>query len=262
VPPHSTGKEHDAESGNDYFIARYYSSAMGRFMSPDFNGENDEIKPVPYANLEDPQGLNQYAYAGNNPLTIIDPDGHCGQTTTFTTSFPGFPTQTSTVVDRSDCQKGLNALEGNAYRQAQQNMHQIGNWWHGQHWIPPFLGGAPDHSCDNHACDNLPIQNAEIPWGMVGGLGGVSGLFSGAERNALNGVLKGIANGTNKGAEFENFAAKASGWAKPLPAQAAGYYRRYVVSLGAGKGAFRLVTGLGGEMYATFDHYVSWVKIR
>ena len=32
----STGKERDAESGNDYFGARYYSSAMGRFMSPDW----------------------------------------------------------------------------------------------------------------------------------------------------------------------------------------------------------------------------------
>jgi len=32
---HFTGKERDTESGNDYFEARYYSSAMGRFMSPD-----------------------------------------------------------------------------------------------------------------------------------------------------------------------------------------------------------------------------------
>jgi RHS repeat-associated protein len=31
----TTGKERDTESGNDYFEARYYSSAMGRFMSPD-----------------------------------------------------------------------------------------------------------------------------------------------------------------------------------------------------------------------------------
>jgi len=36
--PHFTGKERDSESGNDYFGARYYSSAMGRFMSPDPSG--------------------------------------------------------------------------------------------------------------------------------------------------------------------------------------------------------------------------------
>ena len=36
-----TGKERDAESGNDYFEARYYSSAMGRFMSPDWSAKED-----------------------------------------------------------------------------------------------------------------------------------------------------------------------------------------------------------------------------
>jgi hypothetical protein len=30
----STGKERDTESGNDYFEARYYSSAMGRVAHP------------------------------------------------------------------------------------------------------------------------------------------------------------------------------------------------------------------------------------
>lgn len=32
---HFTNKERDPESGNDYFEARYYSSTMGRFMSPE-----------------------------------------------------------------------------------------------------------------------------------------------------------------------------------------------------------------------------------
>jgi RHS repeat-associated protein len=41
-----TGKERDAESGNDYFGARYYSSALGRFMSPDWSAK---VEPVPYA---------------------------------------------------------------------------------------------------------------------------------------------------------------------------------------------------------------------
>jgi len=70
---HFTGKERDAESGNDYFGARYYSSAMGRFMSPDWN--EDPI-PLPYAQLDDPQTLNLYAYVNNNPLSHRDQDGH------------------------------------------------------------------------------------------------------------------------------------------------------------------------------------------
>ena len=68
-----TGKERDSESGNDYFGARYYSSAMGRFMSPDWTAK---YEPVPYAKLGDPQTLNLYAYVLNNPLTHFDPDGH------------------------------------------------------------------------------------------------------------------------------------------------------------------------------------------
>jgi RHS repeat-associated protein len=70
-----TGKERDAESGNDYFEARYYSSAMGRFMSPDWAAQEE---PVPYANLDDPQSLNLYAYVENNPLARADADGHEG----------------------------------------------------------------------------------------------------------------------------------------------------------------------------------------
>ncbi len=70
---HFTGKERDSESGNDYFEARYHSSAMGRFMSPDWSAKED---PVPYAKLDDPQTLNLYSYVGNNPLVRDDPDGH------------------------------------------------------------------------------------------------------------------------------------------------------------------------------------------
>ncbi len=63
-----TGKERDAESGNDYFGARYYGSTMGRFLSPD----------EPFANFDqkDPQSFNMYSYVQNNPLSNTDPDGH------------------------------------------------------------------------------------------------------------------------------------------------------------------------------------------
>jgi RHS repeat-associated protein len=71
---HFTGKQRDAESGLDYFGARYYASSMGRFLSPDWSAT---AKPVPYANFEYPQTLNLYSYAGNNPLSKTDPNGHC-----------------------------------------------------------------------------------------------------------------------------------------------------------------------------------------
>jgi RHS repeat-associated protein len=62
-----TGKERDAESGLDYFGARYMSSSMGRFMSPDSSG---------YSGLTNPQSWNLYAYTLNNPLRYDDPTGH------------------------------------------------------------------------------------------------------------------------------------------------------------------------------------------
>ncbi len=80
-PSCSTGKERDTESGNDYFGARYYASSMGRFMSPDWSAK---IAPVPYAKLDNPQSLNLYAYAGNNPLRNVDVDGHCDSSASAT----------------------------------------------------------------------------------------------------------------------------------------------------------------------------------
>ncbi|WP_371417537.1 RHS repeat-associated core domain-containing protein [Granulicella sp. S190] len=69
-----TGKERDAESGLDYFGARYYGSSMGRFMSPDWDSDPDA---VPYADYENPQSLNLYEYVQNNPLSVTDSEGHC-----------------------------------------------------------------------------------------------------------------------------------------------------------------------------------------
>ena len=61
-----TGKERDTESGLDYFGARYFSGAGGRFTSVD-----PALSVVP----NDPQTWNQYAYVTNRPLNYVDPDG-------------------------------------------------------------------------------------------------------------------------------------------------------------------------------------------
>ena len=58
-PAGLSGKERDAESGLDFFGARYFSGAQGRFTSPDWSAKP---QPVPYANLRDPQTLNLYGY--------------------------------------------------------------------------------------------------------------------------------------------------------------------------------------------------------
>jgi len=72
-PIHFTGKERDGESGLDYFGARYFSAAQGRFTSPD---HASVVVPIPYADLENPQSLNLYAYVENDPVSAVDRTGH------------------------------------------------------------------------------------------------------------------------------------------------------------------------------------------
>ena len=68
-----TGKERDSESGLDDFDARYYSSSMGRFMTPDWAARPTA---VPYVVFGDPQSLNLYGYVRNDPVSRADADGH------------------------------------------------------------------------------------------------------------------------------------------------------------------------------------------
>lgn len=67
-PRKFTGQQRDAETGLDYFGARYYASKIGRFTSVD---PSITIKE----NILDPQRWNRYAYGRNNPLRFVDPDG-------------------------------------------------------------------------------------------------------------------------------------------------------------------------------------------
>ena len=68
-----TGKERDGESGLDYYGARYYSNTIGRFVSADWSAGP---VPIPYASLTNPQTLNLYALAHDNPSSYADLDGH------------------------------------------------------------------------------------------------------------------------------------------------------------------------------------------
>jgi RHS repeat-associated protein len=60
-----TGFERDSESGLDDTLFRKYASNLGRWLSPD-----------PMAgDILNPQSLNRYGYALNNPVNFIDPLG-------------------------------------------------------------------------------------------------------------------------------------------------------------------------------------------
>ena len=64
-PLHFTGKQRDSESNLDnFFGARYNSSALGRLMSADPIG-------ILSGQPGDPQGLNLYTYVQNNPVNAV-----------------------------------------------------------------------------------------------------------------------------------------------------------------------------------------------
>ena len=97
-----TGKERDSESGLDNFGARYDSSQYGRFMSPDpFNPFALKRRQF-NAWISNPQRWNKYAYALNNPVSLIDPDGMnaCGTNDDKTCVV------TVTIVDRTKDKNG------------------------------------------------------------------------------------------------------------------------------------------------------------
>ena len=59
-----TAREFDSETGQYFYRARYYTPAIGRFLSED---------PLRF----DARQIDFYSYVSNNPATFIDPSGTC-----------------------------------------------------------------------------------------------------------------------------------------------------------------------------------------
>ncbi|MBI4492110.1 MAG: RHS repeat-associated core domain-containing protein [Chloroflexi bacterium] len=68
-----TSQVEDASIGLYWYGSRAYDQALGRFVAP------DTIVPEP----GNPQAMNRYSYALNNPLRFTDPSGHVPSTDMF-----------------------------------------------------------------------------------------------------------------------------------------------------------------------------------
>jgi RHS repeat-associated protein len=121
-----TGKERDTESGLDYFGARYNSSSMGRFMSPD----PSRLSIMP----NNPQTWNRYTYANNNPLRFKDDNGKWPteiHNQIIDKAFPNLsPEQRQILKNISASQDGIfngGQSEGNSYQHAMSSDSQSGS---------------------------------------------------------------------------------------------------------------------------------------
>ncbi len=114
-----TGKERDAETGLDYFGARYFSSAQGRMTSPDAYGVDQHP--------EDPQSWNLYAYGRNNPLRFVDPNGEyvCGSGVTQSMC-DNFQKSLDAAQDAANKLKGTYGEKSTQYTDAQRAIDVYG----------------------------------------------------------------------------------------------------------------------------------------
>ena len=89
-----TGREQDAETGLDYYRARYYDASNGRFISED---------PIGF-NAGD---ANLYRYVGNSPTNYNDPSGNAGNSVEPLTNVdPNCLANKPPLEQNPDCEPG------------------------------------------------------------------------------------------------------------------------------------------------------------
>ncbi|CAB1062260.1 hypothetical protein D1BOALGB6SA_7036 [Olavius sp. associated proteobacterium Delta 1] len=76
-----TDQELDPSTGLYNYDARLYDPVVGRFITADSIVQD----------LYDPQALNRYSYARNNPLKYVDPDGHAYKAVPIPEKYKGEP---------------------------------------------------------------------------------------------------------------------------------------------------------------------------
>ena len=182
-----TGKEHDTETGLDDFGARYFSSPMGRFMSPDPENAGGDAT--------DPQSWSAYAYVLGNPLNLTDPNGmgpcdndpnQCIEVTApppavIDPFFFRFSEQLSSVAQR-----------------ANDYLHLIWDWWRTSRVDPGCLAAATAAGAAYGASVGTaagPVLQAAL----APETGGASELFGGPAGGAALGRFAGAGAGGGMG---------------------------------------------------------------
>jgi RHS repeat-associated protein len=113
--PRFTGKRQSAESGLYDFGARWYDPELGRFA---------QIDPIVQSPFE-PVTLNAYAYAGNDPVNNVDPDGRGFFTNLFKAFVAFLPVLTAFVMPAILAPIPLSTAAGQAATAAQGGVRTL-----------------------------------------------------------------------------------------------------------------------------------------
>jgi RHS repeat-associated protein len=78
-----TGQYREPSLGIDFFNARWYDPALGRFLSADTDVPESQGSGL---------GFDRYAFVANNPMKYVDMSGHCWGIASFIRGIPGYDT--------------------------------------------------------------------------------------------------------------------------------------------------------------------------
>ncbi len=172
-----TGQQYDGVTGQYYLRARYYNPILGRFLQEDvYQGD----------------GLNLYAYCGNNPVRYYDPSGYSKTPEVYNTGCPGAVTNgdagqgerenqirsDSETKRQTPDQKALRDLAKEAEKAAKkgspisENEAKILDDWADEYGVPQHHKayiGSGEHFKGGNYSDHTHIYNIHVPYKSVGG---------------------------------------------------------------------------------------------
>lgn len=277
-----TGRQYEWETGFYFYRARTYDPEHGRFMQRDPLGYVDGLGLYTYVNnaasvmvdpmgmegvtwcdvldrfqnlldvLGDIPGIGTYINLGNAAIYLLRGD-YLNAALRASAMIPGFKVAKSFL------------FKSNIGRKFLAGIGKLGNdlSFGGRRFA--MAGHTPGKGADNlNVLSNATKSSA-------GNAAKTSPRFIKTAEGVttdLQPTLNRIASGgkfphKNDGSIFKNFAPK--GRTDPLlPVKPQGYYREFVHPTPGvnGPGAMRIVTGQGGEMWFTPDHYKSFIPIR